>query len=140
MKNCKPIMLVEDDDVDAMTVRRAFKDLNVQNKLVHSVNGEEALKYLKDTENEMPCVILLDLNMPKMNGTDFLTAIKADAELRQIPIIVMTVSNNEADKDKCFELCAAGYVVKPANYDELITAIKTLDAYWTLSELPFPDV
>ena len=140
MRSSRPILLVDDDNAEMMSIKRALKELNVNNELIHHLDGEDALNYLREHINKSPCVILLDLNMPKMNGTDFLTAVKADTELRQIPIIVMTVSNNEADKDKCFELCAAGYVVKPANYDELITAIKTLDAYWTLSELPFPDV
>jgi CheY-like chemotaxis protein len=74
-----------------------------------------------------------------MKGTDFLAAIKADAKLKQIPIIILTVSNNEDDKMKCFELCAAGYIVKPATYEKFIKAMDMLDAYWTLSELPFPD-
>jgi CheY-like chemotaxis protein len=140
MRSSRPILLVDDDNAEMMSIKRALKELNVNNELVHHLDGEDALSYLREHIKKSPCVILLDLNMPKMNGTDFLTAVKADAELRQIPIIVMTVSNNENDKNKCFELCAAGYVVKPANYDELINAIKTLDAYWTLSELPFPDV
>jgi CheY-like chemotaxis protein len=140
MRSSRPILLVDDDNTEMMSVKRALKELNVTNELVHHLDGEEALNYLREHINKSPCVILLDLNMPKMNGTDFLVAVKADAALRQIPIIVMTISNNESDKDKCFELCAAGYVVKPANYEELIKAMKTLDAYWTLSELPFPDV
>jgi CheY-like chemotaxis protein len=139
MRSSRPILLVDDDNTEMMSVKRALKELNVTNELVHHLDGEEALNYLREHINKSPCVILLDLNMPKMNGTDFLIAIKADVELRQIPIIVMTISSNERDKDKCFELCAAGYVVKPANYEDLIKAIKTLDAYWTLSELPFPD-
>jgi CheY-like chemotaxis protein len=140
MRSSRPILLVDDDNTEMMSVKRALKELNVTNELVHHLDGEDALNYLKEHINKSPCVILLDLNMPKMSGTDFLTAVKSDDDLRQIPIIVMTVSSNERDKDKCFELCAAGYVVKPSNYDELINAIKTLDAYWTLSELPFPDV
>ena len=65
MKNYKPILLAEDDEVDAMTVKRALNDLNVTNQLVHTVNGEEALNYLKDDNNKKPCVVLLDLNMPR---------------------------------------------------------------------------
>jgi DNA-binding response OmpR family regulator len=78
--------------------------------------------------------------MPKMSGVDFLAAVKADSELKQIPVIILTISNEENDKIKCFELSAAGYILKPLNYDEFIKAMKTLDSYWTLSELPFPDV
>lgn len=140
MRSSKPILLVEDNNVDAMAVKRALSELNVPNKLVHHLDGEIAINYLKETINKSPCVILLDLNMPKMNGFDFLTAVKADAELKQIPIIMLTSSNEESDKEKCFELCAAGYIVKPANYEEFFEIMKTLNAYWTLSELPFTDV
>jgi CheY-like chemotaxis protein len=140
MRSNRPILLVEDDNADMMTVRRALKDLNVPNELVHYLNGENALDYLRNDANKGPCVILLDLNMPKMNGIDFLAAVKADAELRQIPVIILTISNEEDDRTKCFELSAAGYILKPSTYDEFIKAMKTLDIYWTLSELPFPDV
>jgi CheY-like chemotaxis protein len=140
MRSSRPILLVDDDNAEMMTVKRALNELNVPNELVHHLNGENAMNYLRNNTQKGPCVILLDLNMPKMNGVDFLAAVKADAELRQIPVIILTVSNDEDDKEKCFELCAAGYVVKPATYEEFIKAMTTLDTYWTLSELPFPDV
>ena len=139
MRSSRPILLVDDDDAEIMTVKRTLKELNVPNELVHHFDGENALNYLRSNAKKGPCVILLDLNMPKMKGTDFLAAVKADAELRQIPVIILSCSNEEDDKAKCFELCAAGYVVKPATYEEFIKTMDTLDAYWTLSELPFPD-
>ena len=140
MTHRKPILLVDDDRVDVMTTKRALKDIHVTNPVYTAGNGEEALELLRDEKTDKPGIILLDLNMPRMNGTDFLSAIKADVELRQIPIIVLTVSNDEIDKEKCFQHSAAGYIVKPHNYEEFIYAIKMLDAYWSLSELPFPDV
>jgi len=139
MRSNRPILLVDDDNADVMTVRRALDELNVPNELIHHFDGENALKYLRKNANKVPCVILLDLNMPKMSGTDFLTAIKKDPQLRQIPVIILTISNGDTDRDKCFELCAAGYIVKPATYNGLLEAIKILDNYWTLSELPLPD-
>ena len=139
MRSSRPILLVDDDNSEMMTVKRALNELNVHNELVHHLDGENALNYLRNNTNKGPCVILLDLNMPKMKGVDFLAAVKADTELKQIPVIILTVSNNEDDKTSCFELCAAGYIVKPATYKEFIKAMDTLDAYWTLSELPFPD-
>ena len=96
MRNSKPILLVEDDRVDAMTVKRALKDLNVTNLLVHTLNGEEALEYLTGEGNERPCIILLDLNMPRMNGIEFLKIIKADDELKKIPVVVLTTSEETA--------------------------------------------
>ena len=136
MKNSKPIMLVEDDDVDAMTVRRAFKDLKVTNSLVHLINGEEALKHLREENNEMPCLILLDLNMPKMNGTEFLEIVKADDALKRIPVIVLTTSTEECDIIDSFKYSVGGYIVKPVDYKNFVEAIRTLNMYWSLSELP----
>ncbi len=138
MRSNRPILLVDDDNAEMMIVRRALNELKVPNELVHHFDGENALKYLKKNASKGPCVILLDLNMPQMSGFDFLATLKADPELKQIPVIIFTVSNGEHDKTRCFELSAAGYMLKPANYNELLDAIKTLDAYWTLSELPIP--
>ena len=136
MRNSKPILLVEDDQVDAMTVNRALKDLNVTNLLVHTPNGKEAFEYLTGEGNERPCIILLDLNMPKMNGIEFLKIIKADDELKKIPVVVLTTSRDTEDKFETFGLSVAGYIVKPANYKKFVEAMRTIDIYWTLSELP----
>jgi len=136
MRNSKPVLLVEDDTIDAMTVQRAFRDLQVGNRLVHVHNGEEALDYLNDPGNETPCVILLDLNMPKMNGTEFLEAVKVNGPLRRIPVVVLTTSNEERDVMESFRRNVAGYIVKPVDYQKFVAAIQTIDLYWTLSELP----
>ena len=136
MRNLKPILLVEDDDVDVMMVKRALKDLNVTNPLAHTLNGEEALEYLTAGSNKRPCIILLDLNMPKMNGVEFLKAIKADDALKKIPIVVLTTSRDTEDKFETFGLGAAGYIVKPADYKKFVEAMRAIDIYWTLSELP----
>jgi CheY-like chemotaxis protein len=136
MRNSKPILLVEDDRVDAMTVKRALKDLNVTNLLVHTLNGEEALNHLRAESKGNPCVILLDLNMPKMNGVEFLKVIKADDVLKKIPVVVLTTSQEEQDVVESFKLSAAGYMVKPADYKKFVEAMRTIDIYWTLSELP----
>ncbi len=136
MRNSKPILLVEDDLVDAMTVERALKDLNVTNPLAHTLNGEEALEYLRNDSNEKPCVILLDLNMPKMNGIELLKILKADDELKRVPVVVLTTSQDTQDKVETFGLSVAGYIVKPADYKKFVEAIRAIDLYWTLSELP----
>jgi CheY-like chemotaxis protein len=136
MRTSRPIMLVEDDNVDAITVKRALQELKVTNPLVIQLNGEEALKYLQAENNQRPCVILLDLNMPKMNGIEFLKTVKANTELRQIPVVVLTTSKEERDKMESFQFSAAGFIVKPADYKKFVEAMRTLNLYWTLSELP----
>jgi CheY-like chemotaxis protein len=133
---CKAILLVEDDQVDAMTVRRAFKELHVINRLDHVENGEEALDYLCDSGKESPCLILLDLNMPVMNGIEFLQAVKRAPELRLFPVVVLTTSDEQKDKVETFDLGVAGYMRKPVDYRQFVEIIRTIDAYWTLSESP----
>ena len=136
MRNLKPILLIEDDDVDVMTAKRALKELRIANLLVHSFNGEQALEYLRGEGNKKPCFILLDLNMPKMNGLEFLKVLKADEMLKKIPVTILTISKDEKDIIKGFKLGVAGYMVKPADYEKFVEAIRAIDLYWTLSELP----
>ncbi len=132
-------MLVEDDHVDAMTVRRAFRDLSITNILIRSVNGEEALNYLSNEKSPKPFLILLDLNMPKMNGIEFLKIIKADDRLKKIPVVVLTTSQEKRDVVRSFDLGAAGYMVKPVDYARFVEIIDTVLLYWRTSELPKQD-
>nr|WP_320161013.1 response regulator [uncultured Methanoregula sp.] len=136
MKNDKTILLVEDDIVDMMSVKRALRDLKVTNPLSHVENGEEALEYLKNPANEKPAIILLDLNMPKMNGHEFLTIIKKEDDLKRIPVIVLTTSRGELDKIQSFDLGVSGYMIKPVDYQQFVDVMRTIRLYWTLSELP----
>ncbi len=136
MRSLKPILLVEDDRVDTMTVRRALKDLKVTNQLICTTNGEEALEYLRDETKKKPCVILLDLNMPKMNGIEFLKIAKADDELKRIPVVALTTSKEGQDIAESFNLGISGYIVKPVDYKRFVDTIRVIDLYWTLSELP----
>ena len=133
---CKSILLVEDDQVDVMTVKRALKEIHVTNPVVNLENGEEALKYLRDPKSEKPCIILLDLNMPIMNGIEFLQIAKQDAQLRRIPVVVLTTSEEQQDKVNSFDLGVAGYMAKPVDYRQFVEVMRTIDAYWTISELP----
>ena len=136
MRNLNPILLVEDDNVDVMAVERALKDLKIKNQLVSTANGEEALGYLKNNGNKKPCIILLDLNTPKMNGIEFLKIVKADKTLKKIPVIVLTTSSQQQDIVECFKLSVAGYIVKSIDYANFAKAISTINLYWTLSKLP----
>ena len=135
MRSSKPILLVEDDDVDQMVMERAFKDLKITNQLVNTANGEEALEFLKDESNKKPCVILLDLNMPKMNGIEFLRIIKADEALKKIPVVVMTTSRAEQDIVESFRLGAVGYIVKSIDYEKSAETIMAIDLCLSSSEL-----
>ena len=122
--------------VDAMTVRRAIKELRIANPLQHVENGEEALAYLNDPSQIRPCLILLDLNMPVMNGIEFLQVAKADPELKRTPVVALTTSDEQEDKVESFDLGVAGYMRKPVEYQQFVEIMRTIDAYWTISESP----
>jgi CheY-like chemotaxis protein len=136
VRNDKPILIIDDDLVDAMTIKRAFKDIDVTNRIDLVGNGEEALEFLRNEANEKPALIFLDLNMPKMNGIEFLRILRQDDQLNMIPVIILTTSKDEHDKVDSFKLGIAGYIVKPVDYMQFVEVIKTIKDYWTFSELP----
>ncbi len=136
MRSKKPILLVEDDEVDVLTVRRALRDLEVENELVVAGNGEEALDTLQHNNHIQPCIILLDLNMPRMNGLEFLRVARREGSVKGIPVVVLTTSRQDRDVVQGFELAVAGYMVKPVDYRKFVEVIHAIDLYWTLSELP----
>lgn len=131
------ILLVEDDDVDVMNVQRAFKKNNIANPLFLAGNGVEALAKLRG--NEIPRdrrIVLLDLNMPQMNGIEFLRALRNDSELRATPVIVLTTSNDERDRIEAYNLNVAGYILKPVTFSNFCEVMAALNKYWALVELP----
>ncbi|MEC4881220.1 MAG: response regulator [Scytonema sp. PMC 1070.18] len=136
------ILLVEDDEVDVMNVKRAFKKVNINNPLYVATNGIEALSMLRSSDGQPPVVpserrlILLDLNMPKMGGIEFLQEIRSDAKLRATPVVVMTTSNQDKDRVEAYNLNVAGYILKPVTFSSFIQLMATLNNYWTLCELP----
>lgn len=132
------ILLVEDDDVDVMNVQRAFKKNNITNPLFVAGNGLEALEKLKGSEaiTPTPKVILLDINMPKMGGIEFLQKIRNDADLKSISVFVMTTSNEESDKIAAYDLNVAGYIIKPLSFESFVNAVSVLNHYWKLCEQP----
>jgi CheY-like chemotaxis protein len=138
MKNpAKPILLIEDDQIDTMTVIRALKELHVTNRVEHVENGEAALSYLNDPAKDRPCLILLDLNMPVMGGIEFLRVVKGkELPLKRIPVVVLTTSEEQQDKVESFNLGVAGYIKKPVDYQRFVETMRTINAYWTVSELP----
>ena len=136
MQSSNPVLLVEDDPVNAMAVEKAFRDVGIAQPLVHVRNGEEALECLRDRDHKKPDFILLDLNMPKMNGIEFLRIVKADPVLRSVPVVMLTTSQDQRDIAECFALNAAGYMIKPLDDEQLAETIRTIVQYWSHSELP----
>jgi CheY-like chemotaxis protein len=131
------ILLVEDDEVDVMNVRRAFDKNKILNPLYVATNAPEALAMLKD--GRVPRtrrMILLDLNLPGMSGLEFLRELRADPELRPMPVVVLTTSNDEKDRIDAYGLNVAGYLLKPVTFPRFVELTAALDKYWTLVELP----
>lgn len=137
MRNSQTILLVEDDEVDIMAIQRALKELHVDNPVAIATNGDEGLKWLDEHPNELPGLILLDINMPVMNGLEFLQQIKSDMQKKKIPVVVLTSSREEFDKVNAFTLGVAGYMVKPVDPAKYFSVMKTISVYWQASELPF---
>ncbi|WP_372754532.1 response regulator [Mariniflexile sp.] len=134
MTNVLKILLIEDDMIEIMKLNRAVSSLKLNHKIVEANNGEEALKIL-EKKDDLPDIILLDLNMPKINGIEFLTILKKDEVLRYIPTIILTTSSNQKDLLECYKIGIAGYVLKPLKYEDYVSKIETLLAYWSINEL-----
>jgi len=131
------ILLVEDDEVDVMNVRRAFQKNHITNPLFVAGDGLEALEVLRG--GRVPRdrrLVLLDLNMPRMNGLEFLRELRADPELAHTPVVVLTTSNEERDKVDAYGLKVAGYLLKPVTFGNFCEVMTALNKYWTLVELP----
>lgn len=130
------ILLVEDDAVDVMNARRAFKKNNLTNPIYEAQNGLEALQILRSGTLPRRHVVLLDLNMPKMNGLEFLRELRSDPALKSTSVVVLTTSSGERDKIEAYELNVAGYLLKPVTFVSFVELMATLNKYWTLVELP----
>lgn len=135
------ILLIEDDAVDVMNVQRAFKKSNITTPLYVASNGLEALEMLRGTSNDSTaisageCLIILDVNMPKMTGIEFLQILRADPKLKTIPVVMLTTSNAEKDLFDSYNLNVAGYIVKPLTSIAFVEMIATLNKYWSLCEM-----
>jgi CheY-like chemotaxis protein len=136
MKNLKPILLVEDDRVDVLKVTRALHDRNISNPVVHPDDGAKAIEYLNEPASKKPCMVLLDLNMPQFDGFEFLQKMKSDDRFKKIPVVVLTASDKEDDVSKSFELGAAGYLVKPDDYEQFVEMVEVVNRYWSLNQVP----
>ena len=136
------ILLIEDDEVDVMNVKRAFKKYKITNPLYVAGNGLEGLEMLRSQDREQPQVpesrrlILLDLNMPKMNGLEFLQELRKDDNLKRTPVIVLTTSDEDKDRMEAYNLNVAGYILKPVTFNNFAEVMVALNKYWTLCEMP----
>ncbi len=133
------IMLVEDDEIDVMAVKRAFRELKIANPLYEASDGVEALELLRNTNGKTvprPYIILLDLNMPRMGGIEFVKELRADPALKSSIVFVMTTSAAEEDRINAYNLNVAGYVLKHSPGHSFIDAVAMLEHYWRIVELP----
>lgn len=131
------ILLVDDDEVDVMTVKRAFSRANITNKLYVATDGIEALQLLRgDGIPPSRRLVLLDLNMPRMNGIELLREIRADPALHALTVVVLTTSNEDRDRIEAYQLNVAGYLLKPVTFHAFAEVMGTLNKYWTLMEMP----
>jgi CheY-like chemotaxis protein len=131
------ILLVDDDEIDVMTVKRAFARGNVTNQLFIATDGIEALQLLRS--DGIPAarrLVLLDLNMPRMNGIELLREIRSDPALQSITVVVLTTSNEDRDRVDAYQLNVAGYLLKPVTFQAFAEVMTTLNKYWTLMEMP----
>jgi CheY-like chemotaxis protein len=135
------ILLVEDDEVDVMNVQRAFKKNNITSPLYRAANGVEALMMLRTNpeiahDPQRRLLILLDLNMPKMGGLEFLKELRADPNLHHLPVVILSTSKQDCDLIQAYEYNVAGYIVKPVTFTNFVETIDVLNRYWLLSEMP----
>lgn len=143
-QNSVEVLLVEDNAIDAELTIRSLKKYNMANNLVHVKNGKEAVDFIFGTgkyagERDIshpPKVVLLDIQMPKMNGIEVLEKIKADPRTRSMPVVILTSSKEHPDIQKCYDLGANSYIVKPVNFEGFADAIKNLGFYWLLMNQP----
>jgi DNA-binding NarL/FixJ family response regulator len=135
-RESRPLLLVEDDDVDVMCIRRALAELRSETPLAISRTGEEGLTYLRDSKNPRPFLILLDINMPRMNGHEFLEELRQDPSLGSLPVVVLSSSEHEEDKGKMYRRGITGYLVKPQSAAEYMDMFRTLAQYWAIIAKP----
>ncbi len=130
------LLLVEDDDVDAMTIQRSFKTNRIGNPIVRAYDGLAALDMLRNGDVPSPYVILLDMQMPRMNGLEFLEKIRADEALKHSVVFVLTTSKAEEDITASYKQHIAGYFVKNESGENFIDLVNVLESYWKIVHFP----
>ena len=136
MNNLLNILLIEDDTIEIMKFNRVIDSFEKNHTILVARNGEEAIHLLKTkSKTQVINLIVLDLNMPKINGIDFLKFLKKDVKFRFIPAIILTTSNNAKDILECYEIGIAGYMLKPLKYEDYVVCVENLMNYWSINEL-----
>lgn len=131
------VLLVEDEEADAYLIKKAFKESCILIHIHHVLDGVEAMEYLQSRDMPQPDLILLDLNMPRMNGREFLKEMKEDEDLQHIPVVVLTTSDVEGDIVTTYQLGASGFITKPVDLTQFMDSIKQMGNYWfALVKLP----
>jgi len=134
------ILLVEDDDGDAKALQRALQKSKIANTILRAVDGIEALDMLKGANGKAkmasPCILLIDLNMPRMNGIQLMQALRADEELHQSIAFILTTSKRDEDKVAAYNLNVAGYIVKATAGEDFLNLVNLVDCYWRIVEMP----
>ena len=128
------ILLVEDNIIEILKLKRAIENLGMNHEVLEAENGEIALDSIKQQEIN-PDIVLLDLNMPKMNGLEFLAIVRNDESMRHLPIIILSTSNNDRDFMEAYKLGVSGYILKPLKYDDYVKKIEYTLQYWSNNEL-----
>jgi len=128
------LLLIDDDEIERMKFKRVCHKNEYPHIILEAKNGELALDILKNRES-LPDIIILDLNMPKMNGIEFLNILKSDDELKYIPIVIMSSSDNYLDVKECYKIGVAGYIIKPLHFTDYSNRIVSLLNYWSNNEL-----
>ena len=128
------ILLIEDNSIEVMKMKRTISFLKLEHCVDEAQNGDEAFVYLEN-KSELPDIILLDLNMPKISGIEFLSIIKNDEYLKHIPTIILTTSDNQKDVIECYTIGISGYILKPLKYEDYVKKIEVTLAYWSANEL-----
>lgn len=130
------ILLVEDNPNDAELAIRALKKNNLANNLVHLEDGQEALDYLFDENNEMPKLILMDVKMPRVDGIEVLRKLKSDEKRKVIPVVMLTSSKEDKDIIEAYNLGVNAYIVKPVDFDQFVKAVTQLGFFWMILNQP----
>ncbi|MCD8404828.1 response regulator [Tenacibaculum dicentrarchi] len=134
MKKIMNVLLIEDNIIEIMKMKRTVSFLELEHNITEAKDAEIALKIL-EKKSDLPDLILLDLNMPKISGIEFLSMIKNDADLKHIPTVILTTSDNQKDLEECYKIGVSGYILKPLKYEDYVAKIDVVLSYWSINEL-----